>query len=602
MESVNETINGTAPPPTGQTILQFESPSVTFETVTFSDGTPMELGPTDVVALVGPNNAGKSVALHELEEHLAGVSRGKVVNSVKIAKSGTPEDFSNFVEKNLSFEIRRGNRRYRGYGFNFTTGGSSELTELWTSSPHRLSPLFCRRLQTETRIEDSNAADSIDPLSDVPTNPIHLLLLSDETELRISNHFRQAFGQDLMLYRQGGRVLPLLVGVRPIPDYGKGEDRLSLSFVERMNASTVPLQEQGDGMRSFASIILHLLAPVTPSVLLLDEPEAFLHPPQAKLIGEIISEETSERAQLFVATHSPDVLQGLVDGAADRLRILRIQRSGNVNRVKELNKDLVKRVSGDSLMKYSSVLSGVFHERVIICESDSDCLFYSSILDVPDVHRGPQPDVLFVHANGKDRMDELARTLVALDVRVDVIADIDILKDLRKFKSIVEALGGDWSRVEPLATSINSEVENLSPSLNSAQIKRGIEEVLEGLGNTDEIPTNLKPKIDSLFRKASPWGFIKSAGKAGLTRGQVARNFEKLYELCRQDGLWIVTVGELEGFCKLIDRKGPRWVKGVLEEYDLVDAPELQEARDFMRGIWSARSIQSPDVVEISSL
>ena len=41
--------------------------------------------------------------------------------------------------------------------------------------------------------------------------------------------------------------------------------------------------------------------------------------------------------------------------------------------------------------------------------------------------------------------------------------------------------------------------------------------------------------------------------------------------------MWIVTVGELEGFCKLIDRKGPRWVKGVLEEYDLVDAPELKK-------------------------
>ena len=595
-----QTTNGTVPSDLSHTDAEFESPSITFETITFSDGTPIELGPTDVVVLVGPNNAGKSVALHELEEHLAGLSQGKVVNSVEIFKSGTAADFSKFVEKNLSSDIQNGNRRYRGYGFEHTIGGPSELTEFWISHPGSLRPLFCSRLRTETRIRDSNAADSIDPLNDAPRHPIHLLLLSDETELRISNHFRQAFGKDLMLYRQGGRVLPLLVGVRPIPDYGEGEDRLSLNFVKRMQALTVPLQEQGDGMRSFASIILHLLAPVTPSVLLLDEPEAFLHPPQAKLIGEIISGETSERAQLFVATHSPDVLQGLVDGAADRLRILRIQRSGNVNRVKELSKDLVKRVGGDSLMKYSSVLDGVFHERVIICESDSDCLFYSSILDVPDVHEGPQPDVLFVHANGKDRMDELARTLVALDVRVDVIADIDILKDLLKFKSIVEALDGDWSTVAPLATSINSEIENLNPSLNSAQMKSGIQDVLEGMEITGEFPSNIKPKIDALFRRASPWGNIKIAGKAGLTRGQVARNFDELYELCNQIGLWIVPVGELEGFCKLVDRKGPRWVKGVLEVYDLANAPELQVARDFVREIWSARSIQSPAVVEIS--
>ena len=48
---------------------------------------------------------------------------------------------------------------------------------------------------------------------------------------------------------------------------------------------TTPLKRQGDGMRSFASVVLHLLATVTPSILMLDEPEAFLHPPQARLLG-----------------------------------------------------------------------------------------------------------------------------------------------------------------------------------------------------------------------------------------------------------------------------------------------------------------------------
>ena len=62
--------------------------------------------------------------------------------------------------------------------------------------------------------------------------------------------------------------------------------------------------------------------------------------------------------------------------------MLRMQRDGNVNRIKELDKELVKKISSDPLMHYSSVMSGVFHERVIICESDSDCMFYSSILDL----------------------------------------------------------------------------------------------------------------------------------------------------------------------------------------------------------------------------
>ena len=139
-------------------------------------------------------------------------------------------------------------------------------------------------------------------------------------------------------------------------------------------------------MRSFASVILHLLAPLTPSVLILDEPEAFLHPPQARLLGHVIGNERSERAQLFVATHSPDVLEGLVNVAAGHLRVLRIQREGNVNRVDVLDQDHVKEISVDPFMKYSSVLSGVFHERVVVCEGDSDCVFYNSLLALPDVH------------------------------------------------------------------------------------------------------------------------------------------------------------------------------------------------------------------------
>ena len=141
-------------------------------------------------------------------------------------------------------------------------------------------------------------------------------------------------------------------------------------------------------MRSFASVILHLLAPITPSILILDEPEAFLHPPQAKLLGELIAKKRSSRAQLFVATHSPDVLNGLLNVAPDHLRVLRIRREGNVNRVKELDKQRAKEISTDPLMKYSSVMSGVFHERVIICESDADCMFYSTLLDLPEINRG----------------------------------------------------------------------------------------------------------------------------------------------------------------------------------------------------------------------
>ena len=187
-------------------------------------------------------------------------------------------------------------------------------------------------------------------------------------------------------------------------------------------------------MRSFATVILRTLAQATMTIILLDEPEAFLHPPQARLLGELIAKERASNRQLFIATHSQDVLQGLLNVTPDNLRIIRLQRRGNVNSVKELDKGLAKKISSDSIMKFSSVLSGIFHKRVIICESDSDCMFYSAILDAPSVHGTESPDVLFVQAGGKQRMAVLAETLRGLDVMVDVIADIDVLNDLSVLK------------------------------------------------------------------------------------------------------------------------------------------------------------------------
>ena len=47
--------------------IEFRRPKLSFKTITFSDGTILELDNDDIVVFVGPNNAGKSAALRELK-------------------------------------------------------------------------------------------------------------------------------------------------------------------------------------------------------------------------------------------------------------------------------------------------------------------------------------------------------------------------------------------------------------------------------------------------------------------------------------------------------------------------------------------------------
>lgn len=562
------------------------TPTVTFQSLTFSDGTSIALEPTDVVVFVGPNNVGKSVALRKLEESLGGLREKIVIHSVELRKTGTPEEFTTFLDKNVVIKPQGQNRNFSAYRLNFSMGGNAD--PVWPRDFHIFHSLFCMRIPTETRITDSNPANTFTSLEQPASHPIHMLYDDECLENKISQYFRRAFGEDLILDRLGGNKIPLRVGGRRHP--AQGEDRVSKTYIERLRDSTKLLQEQGDGMRSFASVILYLLAPTTPSILLFDEPEAFLHPPQARLLGEIIAKEKSSRAQLFVATHSPDVLHGLVNVAPDHLRLLRIQRDGNINHIKELDKGHVRKISADPLMKYSSVMSGVFHERVIICESDADCMFYSSLLDLQEVHGGRQPDVFFVHANGKHRMAMLAEALVALDVPVDIIADIDVLNDMGVLKTVIEALNGDWRTVEPVATAVKKAIEEHKPWLSFDEIRKGIQGMINTPLSGDDSVKKLYSRIKAVFSQASPWDAIKNAGKSALPPGQATQQFQKLEELCRQSGLWIVPVGEMEGFCKSVGAHGPGWVQQVIEQKELANDPDLGDARNFVREIWTSRA------------
>lgn len=577
MAATDSARNASATPPQAR----LAPPRVTFETLTFSDGSTIELDSKDIVAFVGPNNAGKSAALRELEAFIGQSPTQTVIKTASLRKAGTVDQLRSYL---LEFARKVGDDRNLTFqGFRYSIHGPS-LEAYWHGNLEPLRPLFCTRIATETRITDSNPQNAIAILDQSPAHPIHMLYADDRLEARMSSYFRRAFGKDLILFHAGGASWPLLVGERPA--FESGEDRVSATYNERLRQSTVPLQNQGDGMRSFVSVILHMLAPNTPSVLLLDEPEAFLHPPQARLLGEFLAQERPTHAQLFIATHSPDVLQGLLNVAPEQLRIIRLQREGTLNRARELDKTRTKAISLDPLMKFSSVLSGVFHRRVLICESDADCMFYSMVLDVPEVRGQQQPDVLFLQAAGKHRMASLAEALRALDVDVDVIADIDLLNDESVLERLVQALGGDWLLVQGHARPLKVTIEQHKPWLNANEMVNGIRHVLEQSPNAGEFPRNLRAQIESLFRKASPWDAVKDAGEAAIPPGEASTHFKQLQSLCNAFGLWIVPVGELEGFCKAEGGHGPKWVQRVVEKHDLAADPDLARARAFVRSIW----------------
>ena len=70
---------------------------------------------------------------------------------------------------------------------------------------------------------------------------------------------------------------------------------------------SMELWELSDGMLRFLCLASALLNPVPPPMLMVDEPEAGLHPRLLPVIADLIK-TAAERTQVIITTHSPDLL------------------------------------------------------------------------------------------------------------------------------------------------------------------------------------------------------------------------------------------------------------------------------------------------------
>lgn len=556
------------------------SANISIRKLIFRNGTQIELAKKSITVFVGPNNAGKSATLREIQEILSTKhDRGVVLRDLEIEREGSADELISLLEL---YSIKEYNLNplpsYKGYQFNVHEQNARNDWDSCENGLRGLSPFFASSLDTTSRLEMVNPPSNIAFEREYPQHPIHLLQRSDNLEEKFSEYFKKAFGTDLILNHGAGSQVPLHVGTKPIKN--EGEDRISTGYISRIEKLPT-LHSQGDGMKSFVGILLNTLI-AHRSIFLIDEPEAFLHPPQARLLGSMIARDLPENRQVFFATHSEDFINGLLDIENENIKIIRIGREGDMNSVCELTNSDLEEAWGDPLLRYSNILSGLFHRRVIICEGDSDCRFYSAVLNAVYEHQNmPIPDVLFVHCGGKHRIPVAVKALRKLNVPVSVIVDIDILNDINPLQNIVEEMGGDWSVLQPHWHIVKSAIDGKRPELETFQLKSDIAQILDPLV-TYVLPKDKLKEIEKLLKKASPWACAKESGKQYIPSGGPTRAFSILDEKLRTIGFHLVEVGEIEGFVKSVADHGPKWVSHVLESKNLASDPELQAARDFM--------------------
>ncbi len=391
---------------------------------------------------------------------------------------------------------------------------------------HEVKPFFAWYASAGSLIGAASGSVGMPGMATAGGHPLMRLFRDGALEQALSDISMSAFGVPLTLDRVNGNV-QLRVG-RPGVETPP-LDRPTREYADAVQ--TLPtLEEQGDGIKSFLGLALMVLAGSF-QVLLIDEPEAFLHPAQARTLGRWLGREARRRdIQVVVSTHDRDLLLGFLDAEEDSaVSIVRIARDHTANHLRQLSATAVTESWKDPVLRYSNVLQGLFHARAVIAESDADCRFYRAVLDQLGVEEGKRAvsdDLLFVPSGGKQRVPAMARALSQLGVETFAIVDFDIFRRRDDVRDIVEALGATWS-----------------DEMDAAYV---------GMAN--------------VANQKALWETLKKQGVGGLPAGEAHVHGQSLLSELRARGVLVVPTGEMEDFDKSIGMHGAAWVSEMLDQ------------------------------------
>ena len=499
-------------------------------------GQDAELPASGVICLVGSNNVGKSQMLRDIRSLLGdGQPEPIVLDRIELSREPLlPHEQMDTVLPTFEQWLRK----------NFTPVPQPNGQTLYQAVPggpavpphqgfismnqnhHSLGQMrdfYCLFAEAGTRVA---LADPLPNRSGTSPNPHPLarVFWDGPLETRLRELCSDVFGFGITLdrlsestqFRAGEVDVPIPPFNEPSPEYAQAVAELP------------PLHNQGDGVRSFVGLALHVLAGAQ-NIILIDEPEAFLHPAQARSFGRWLAGESRDSGrQVIIATHSRDLLIGLLEGEATAT-VIRLDRIGDKCNVTQLPTTDLSEVWADPVLRYSNVLDGLFYRTVVVCEADADCRFYSAVLDAlapVDALETRSSEILFVPSGGKDGIPKIARTLTQLGVLTSAIADFDVFRSRTKVIEILESVGGHWD------DGLNEQYVSMAEALNAD-------------GGTK-------------------WNSAKTHGSAAVPPGVANTSAAALVAELARRRLIVVPSGELESFDRSTALKGSAWVSNAL--------------------------------------
>ena len=557
------------------------NPSVVIKKIKFNDNTEIELSNDDIVVFVGANNVGKSRALKDIKNDILESSLKKVIVD-EIEYQDT-----NFEEINMKSYFKN-NFELGPNGYDIAV----DVEHIYNYNEHNfqnvksgdkyLYKVLFSFLSTESRL-NMTAPISYSFINDKLSFGVMRRLERDKKSITTLNDILfSCFGKKIDISEglwQNSVSKLYKFGTKDEIDKSVNADtreaRCLLESLENLN-------DQGDGIRSAVAILASLIT-TTHSLYLIDEPETFLHPPQARILGRNIV-DLSQNKQCFISTHNIDLLRGMLEKDYARIKIIKINRTDNVNEFHVLDNDSIKVVSNDKNLKYSNILNGLFYNTVVLCENESDCKFYSALLEKID--SDCYQNTLFCAVGGKDQFKIIIPLLNKLKINFLVIADLDLINNHDKLKDLINSIEDNkYNQI----SSIHNDFLNLFESGTDNQVKKQSaikEEILSFITDAPYMSAETASKIRQALKNISHLKLLKNCGKSCLPAGECVQKYNQIINFLNESNIFVVECGEIERFITEIDGHGSLWVEEVFKKYPTFDEPEYSNAKEFIKKVF----------------
>ena len=386
------------------------------------------------VIFVGPNGVGKSLLLRELTldiNTIFGPNGSIHIRNGLIFEKGISKTINPKLHKRLQAAVRQSEIIFKNKNTQVQLSAEPPLTN--QSLTEILSLLRLNAAVTMSFMDGKHrfnfSQSGVGKDLHTGGESLHAKLFTDKVLLeRLRDLLHDAFDLFFVLdpMVSHGNFTIRFSKTRP----KNNEERMLDDKSSDFHKSATLFNEFSDGVKAYTAILTTFIASDELLTFLVDEPEAFLHPPLASLLGKQLSEVAAERdCNLFAATHSPDFLKGCIQSGKP-VQIVRMERINDVSKIRSISADELRNLLQDPIIRSTNVLSGLFAEGVIVVEGDSDRVFYNEIYErLRAVSKVPKLLPLFINGNGIPTVFQIAKALRRFGVPAAAIVDFDVFCD-----------------------------------------------------------------------------------------------------------------------------------------------------------------------------